>query len=81
MREPGCQKLLRQPLFRHPPHVPKPSHLSSCNVGLDGLDVESGGEGRSLDVVVACVPEAQSAHGPHTAMVECAEHPAVSSSR
>jgi hypothetical protein len=47
----------------------------TMQVSMAWMRAESGGEGRSLDVVVACVPKVQSAHGPHAAMVECVEHP------
>jgi hypothetical protein len=54
--------------------MPKPSQLSSCDVGLDGLDAKSVEQGVRPDMVVDGVMHVDPAHGAHGPMVECSEH-------
>jgi hypothetical protein len=53
----------------------KPPQLSSCDVGLDGLDAEPLEQGARPDVVAAGMVQVEPAHGAHGPMVECPEHP------
>jgi hypothetical protein len=52
----------------------KPPQLSSCDVGLDGLDAKSVEQGARPDVVVNGVMHVDPAHSAHGPMVGCSEH-------